>query len=745
MVDMQISLKDVIKIAETALLSRVTFAGNFMPISLGFNEAEEDKRKKIVLYVVATLTILLRFSWNVALKFMCVIVLLYGIKNITVSLNLTKKNWIYAYLFGAVFFIEMLWGMFETVLVYDVIIAILKALMAIIGYRIFGEVQLNSSGKTDTDFLWKVFGIGILMLGISDIQFFTLNLRNVICIYFVLLFANSGGMKYSTMAGLILGAMIELSEPNMGVSVVSFALGGFFAGLFQRRGPIFVVFGFLLGNSVLAYYITGYNLLIMKFMEISFAGSVFYVTTLKKTSLPTIFDFSDKPLLISSVQNADFEIAKNLSNSSEQMENISNFISNLDVEEDEEDVFDSIKENVCKACDRFEECWNYKYDKTVDEIFSVIESLEENSGLTAEEFNRFINSSICDKRTKILDEITFRYNVYRMKKDSVSLNGLKNCMANQLKGFSQYISQISSKISENGESIEKRIINSFEKENVALEKVDVSFNEDSYQVMLKSKIPFQGKVISLSNKILSQVLNRRMDVSSTNREIAFFRECDQYVVLSATMTRNADGEKILGDSYKILDEVNKKYIMVLSDGMGVGEEANKMSSSLVDMFVDMEQTGLNPGAVTNILSSFMQHISKTEKIITIDALTVNLLTGECEFFKIGGAPSFIIRKDSIDIVCCDSLPLGILDRVDFFEQKRMLEPGDIVVTVSDGVMDSKRNVINKEFWISGFLRDLDISEPEVIAEELLEKTVENYGGAVKDDITIIVQKLVKIR
>ena len=72
-----------------------------------------------------------------------------------------------------------------------------------------------------------------------------------------------------------------------------------------------------------------------------------------------------------------------------------------------------------------------------------------------------------------------------------------------------------------------------------------------------------------------------------------------------------------------------------------------------------------------------------------------------------------------------------------------VEPGDIVVTVSDGVVDSKRNVINKEFWISGFLRDLEITEPEVIAEELLEKTIENYGGVVKDDITIIVQKLVK--
>jgi len=505
-----------------------------------------------------------------------------------------------------------------------------------------------------------------------------------------------------------------------------------------------MIWGFLLGNSVLAYYVTGYNLLVMKFMEIALAGSIFYVVTMKRGSALPNFDFSDKLMLVPSFPGVNADVSKTLADSSEQFESISDLISEIEVDDEpEEDVFDRIKEKVCDCCGNFERCWDRDYDRTSDEFFTVIESLEENAGLTAEEFHRFVNSSICEKRTEILDEITCCYNEYRMKRDSVSLKGLKNCMANQIKGFSQYISEISNKISESSENIEKRIIHSFEKENVSLERVDVSVDDDSYRVMLKSKVPFQEKFLSLSNRILSQILNRRMDVTSTNREIAFFQECDRYSVLSAALTRTADGQKILGDSYKILDEEDNKYIMVLSDGMGVGEEANKISSSLVNLFVEMERSGMNPGTVTNMLSSFMQYISKTEKIITVDALTVDLLTGECEFFKIGGAPSFIIRKDSIDIVCCDSLPLGILDRVDFFEQKRMLAPGDIVVTVSDGVVDSKRDVINKEFWISGFLKELEMDEPEVIAEELLEKAIENYGGVVKDDITIIVQKLVK--
>jgi len=64
-----------------------------------------------------------------------------------------------------------------------------------------------------------------------------------------------------------------------------------------------------------------------------------------------------------------------------------------------------------------------------------------------------------------------------------------------------------------------------------------------------------------------------------------------------------------------------------------------------------------------------------------------------------------------------------------------------MVSVSDGVVDSKRDMINKEYWISTFLKRLDVDEPKVIAEELLAKTIENYNNVIKDDVTIVVSKI----
>jgi hypothetical protein len=44
--------------------------------------------------------------------------------------------------------------------------------------------------------------------------------------------------------------------------------------------------------------------------------------------------------------------------------------------------------------------------------------------------------------------------------------------------------------------------------------------------------------------------------------------------------------------------------------------------------------------------------------------------------------------------------------------------------------------------VSGFLKSLYIDDPQIIAEELLQKTIENYNGEVLDDVTIIVQKII---
>lgn len=726
----------VVQVVGAILLSGIKFLGVQIPFVIGFIEQDENVKKKIALYILSVLTIALRFSWLSSIRFGISVILLYSIVSVFKALNFKMKNDMYAYLFFAGFVAELIWCAFEGILVYDVIVAIAKGLAIVGGYMLFSKFKGMNNELTDKEFLYAIVAIGLMLCGFQDITIFSVNLKNVFCAYVVLMLAHMNGIKYASIAGLLLGTINEISNPNMGVSIISLSLGGFCAGMFKEKGKMTQIWGFLLGNSILAYYIMGYNSLIMKYFEILLASSLFYVSC--KSKMDELIRFTSDAIALPPV---DDSAMKQLEMSSGSMFSVSELIDDFELEQDEElDVFDDIKEDICFSCDNYDECWDKNYDETSDEIFNVIEKLEDNEAI---EEGSFLNMSSCNNSREILDKITSKYERFKSGKKDEPFNVLKQCVSNQFKGFSQYITQMKDKIYEDkAESIDEKIINAFEKENIKIEKLNVEVNDKECEVSLKMEedLPKVGFLL-IANNILSKILNRRMVVADEKKDMMIFRNKGVLKAESEVITKKADNESIIGDSYKIVDSEENKYMAILSDGMGTGYEASKVSSALVEMFAQMSKTGISVGTITNMINSFMGYISKTEKIVTLDAMSIDLLTGECEFLKVGSAPTFVIKGKNVDIISCDTLPLGIFDNVEFFQKRYNLDVGDIVVLVSDGVIDSKRNVINKEFWVSSFLRELDITDPKIIAEELLEKTIDNYDGDIKDDISIIVMKI----
>lgn len=728
----------IIKVIEVIFLSNIKILGSFIPMSVGAVENENDIKKKVFLYIVSFVSISIKFSFLTALQFISSVIILFIIRQMISSFKLNNKRLLYFSIFSSIFINDILWSAFDKILLYDVIVAIIKGISAVLVYMLFSNFKLPYNNMSEKDMLISVAFTGIMLMGLDNVSIFSLNVKNIASITLVLVIALANGVKYSALAGIILGTMNELSSPNMGVSIIALGLGGLISGLLKDKGKLYMICGFVFGNSVLAYYLTGYNTLVNHFLEILLAGSIFYVLTKEELSQLKILDTAPDNLLYAGVSmNTTLE---DLDKTSGTFYSISELIDDIEVDDEKYDLFDEIKEDICLECDRYDECWDVNYDETMDKIFDAIEFLD---GDMSEVNEDELLEEFCDKGSKIFEKIKNRYGEYKTDKEKEKNNEIKNCVSEQFKGFSQYITDFKEKfVSDNITSLEEKIVSGFEKENYELEKVNVNISNEKCEVALRANgEPHKISFLLAANEILSRVLKRRMLASDEKKELVVFKEYDKLYVDCFVATKKAENSLVLGDSYKIVNSENDKFMMLLSDGMGTGVEANKISNSLVELFAEMSRIGLNPGIVTNMLGSFIQYISNTEKIVTLDTLSIDLLTGECELLKIGGAPTFILRKKDVEIIYCDSLPLGILDRVDFLEEKRLLEPGDIVVSVSDGVVDSKRDMVNKEFWISTFLKHLEIDEPQVIAEELLSKTVENYGNSVKDDVTIVVSKI----
>lgn len=736
---MQVSVKrkkDMCNYLGVFLLSQISILNAFIPFVIGFIEKrEKDLYKKLILYGCSVLTVAFKFSLLDSIQYLVsIIVLLSGFEfSKYKDMQHTKLNAII--IFAGIFLTSIGFSMLKKFVLYDMAISAFVACLAVLGYCFFDKFNFDFEQIDEKNFIMITTFVGAILATFSNVELFNISMRNVIAIYIVLSFAYLKSLKYAVLSGVIIATINEIIKSEMGLFIISLTLGGFIAGLFKNKGKIAVVSGFLLGNTILAYYLIGYEIMVAKFFEIIIAG-VLLIVTEKKLQIATNI-FEDSPLMLATASN---NIIENFDDTSAELYNISTVLDKLEDEPDEkEDIFDILKNDICINCKFAEKCWEDNYDNTMDDIFNYIEKIEDDS---FESFcdDKIFKYSYCKDERKIKNKILLEYGRYKQNKDTISPVELKKCVSTQIKGISRYISNITNKAKEdNIKNIEQRIINGFERNNLTIEKAMVEMKEDDCKVELKgNKIELKNN-IPKSNALLSGILNKRM--VNVNQNGNSFRQAEKFKIKIGIATKNANNQKVSGDTYKLIDFLEDKYIMILSDGMGIGKEAQELSSSLVNVYTSMAESSISTEMITTIISSFAQYMSNSEKIITLDTTVVNLVTGECEFIKIGGAPTFIIKKDCVDIIYSDTLPMGIFEEVEFYKEVVALESGDIIVSVTDGVIDSKREIINKEFWVSGFLKNLYIDEPQIIAEELLQKTIENYNGNILDDVTIIVQKV----
>jgi stage II sporulation protein E len=120
---------------------------------------------------------------------------------------------------------------------------------------------------------------------------------------------------------------------------------------------------------------------------------------------------------------------------------------------------------------------------------------------------------------------------------------------------------------------------------------------------------------------------------------------------------------------------------------------------------------------------------------------IDLHEAMAEFVKIGAASTYIKRGSEIQVISSTSLPAGILSNVDMELTKKRLKDGDIIVMITDGVIDSSSEIIKQaDQWLEKVLREMKTNNPQDIAEYILQRAKENANGNIEDDMTVLVAK-----
>ena len=196
------------------------------------------------------------------------------------------------------------------------------------------------------------------------------------------------------------------------------------------------------------------------------------------------------------------------------------------------------------------------------------------------------------------------------------------------------------------------------------------------------------------------------------------------------------GEKVSGDTHSVIRVNEKSFLMALSDGMGSGDYARKVSESAISLIEAFYRAEMPADTVLNVINKLLS-FNRDERFTCIDIAAINLDTGRADFVKIGSPAGIIMREGEIKILESSSLPLGILDTLHPATSTETLKNGDIVVFMSDGITSAFPSATD----LYEFLQDFKPLNPQNLADKILAGALDKTGHEVTDDMTVLCTRI----
>ena len=144
-----------------------------------------------------------------------------------------------------------------------------------------------------------------------------------------------------------------------------------------------------------------------------------------------------------------------------------------------------------------------------------------------------------------------------------------------------------------------------------------------------------------------------------------------------------------------------------------------------------------PGPLVLNTVNKLLSFNKEESFACVDIAVVNLDDGRADVVKIGSPMGFILSASSLKILEGSSLPLGILDSLHPATSAYTLSAGDVLLFLSDGITQAFPSTVD----LYDLLKSAPISNPQQLADNLLNAALELYDGEAKDDMTVLAVKL----
>lgn len=325
----------------------------------------------------------------------------------------------------------------------------------------------------------------------------------------------------------------------------------------------------------------------------------------------------------------------------------------------------------------------------------------------------------------------------------------KDLMATHLQEMAQIMTSLaeeSRRCIPMGERRFKQIAHALREVDIQLKKLYLIENEEGHmEVSLTIKNTKQNSMSAEEiGDLLSVLLNLRLSGAADNSffvgeqwQTFYYMEEAGYHVLTGVAKAVKETERISGDNYTFFEKNPGNLTALLSDGMGSGDKACTDSTLVVELMQKFLEAGFQVETAIQMINSVLVADGENSNMSTLDLCSLNLYSGECRFVKVGSACSYIKRQHLVDRISSGNLPLGIFQKPDMETVGRKLMDGDYIIMISDGILDALSQGIGEDM-LSEFIGSTNLENPGEIANAILNFSIHQCRGHIRDDMTVLV-------
>lgn len=233
------------------------------------------------------------------------------------------------------------------------------------------------------------------------------------------------------------------------------------------------------------------------------------------------------------------------------------------------------------------------------------------------------------------------------------------------------------------------------------------------------------------------IISERISLTS-DKFCCILRKKPRYDAAFGVASAKKTGEIASGDTHSLIRIDERRFMVALSDGMGSGEYARRISESTISLLESFYRAKMPPTSVLATINKLLT-FSKEETFACVDVAVIDLDCGKADVVKIGSPVGFILSGNTIKVLDGDSLPLGILDSLHPETASYELQENDVLLFLSDGITGAFGSTTD----LYDVLKGIPANNPQQLADLLLENALKAYGGVAKDDMTALAVRLFK--